>query len=122
MEIYDLFLSDGSVSLKRDFAQSTPIKIVQDTGAPQSLILDTLPFSEKTSFGTTVLIQGVECGSISVPLQNTYLPSDLVTGLVAVGIIPFLPFKDVHLLLGNDLACYKVRKLDFSNNRNSNNR
>ena len=45
MEIYEPFLSYGSVSLNSDFAQSTPIKILRDTGASQSLILaDTLPF------------------------------------------------------------------------------
>ena len=32
------------------------------------------------------------------------MSSDLFTGLVAVVIRPFLPFKVVHLLLGNDLA------------------
>ena len=37
-----------------------------------------------------------------------YLSSDLVTGLVAVGIRPSLPFKGVHLLLDNDLAGDKV--------------
>ena len=104
MEIYEPFSSDGSVSLNSDFAQSTPIKILRDTGASQSLILaDTLPFSEKTSSGTSV-----ECGFINVPLHNIYLSSDLVTGLVAVGIRPSLPFKGVHLLLGNDLAGDKV--------------
>ena len=109
MEIYEPFLSDGSVSLNSDFAQSTPIKILRDTGASQSLILaDTLPFSEKTSSGTSVLIQGVECGFINVPLHSIYLSSDLVTGLVAVGIRPSLPFKGVHLLLGNELAGDKV--------------
>ena len=41
-------------------------------------------------------------------LHNIYLSSDLVTGLVAVGIRPSLPFKGVHLLLGNDLAGDKV--------------
>ena len=93
MEIYEPFLSDGSVSLNSDFAQSTPIKILRDTGASQSLILaDTLPFSEKTSSGTSVLIQGVECGFINVPLHNIYLSSDLVTGLVAVGIKTFFTF------------------------------
>ena len=93
MEIYEPFLSDGSMSLNSDFAQSTPIKILRDTGASQSLILaDTLPFSEKTFSGTGVLIQGVECGFINVPLHNIYLSSDLVTGLVAVGIRPSLPF------------------------------
>ena len=109
MEIYEPFLSDGSVSLNSDFAHSTPIKILRDTGASQSLILaDTLSFSEKTFSGTSVLIQGVECGFINVPLHNIYLSSDLVNGLVAVGIRPSLPFKGVHLLLGNDLAGDKV--------------
>ena len=109
MEIYEPFLSDGFVSLNSDYAQSTPIKILRDTGASQSLILaDTLPFSEKTSSGTSVLIQDVECGFVNVPLHNIYLSSDLVTGLVAVGIRPSLPFKGVHLLLGNDLAGDKV--------------
>ena len=109
MEIYEPFLSDGSVSQNSDFAQSTPIKILRDTGASQSLILaDTLPFSEKTSSGTSVLIQGVEYGFINVPLHNIYLSSDLVNGLMAVGIRPSLPFKGVHLLLGNDLAGDKV--------------
>ena len=109
MEIYEPFLSDGFVSLNSDSAQSTPIKILRDTGASQSLILaDTLPFSEKSSSGTSVLIQGVECGFVNVPLHNIYLSSDLVTGPVAVGIRPYLPFKGVHLLLGNDLAGDKV--------------
>ena len=99
MEIYEPFLSDGFVSLNSDSAQSTPIKILRDTGASQSLILaDTLPFSEKSSSGTSVLIQGVECGFVNVPLHNIYLSSDLVTGHVAVGIRPYLPFKGVHLL------------------------
>ena len=80
MEIYEPFLSNRFVSLNSDYAQSTPIKILRDTGASQSLILaDTLPFSEKTSSGTSVLIQGVECGFVNVPLHNIYLSSDLVT-------------------------------------------
>ena len=109
MEIYEPFLSDGFVSLNSDFAQSAPITILRDTGASQSLILaDTLPFSEKTSSGTSVLIQGVECGFVNVPLHNIYLSSDLVNGPVAVGIQQTLPFKGVHLLLGNDLAGDKV--------------
>ena len=109
METYEPFLSDGFVSLNSDFAQSTPITILRDTGASQSLILaDTLPFSEKTSSGTSVLIQGVECGFVNVPLHNIYLSSDLVKGPVAVGIRQTLPFKGVHLLLGNDLAGDKV--------------
>ena len=86
MEIYEPFLSDGFVSLNSDSAKSTSIKILQDTGASQSLILaDTLPFSEKTSSGISVLIHGIECGFVNVPLHNIYFSSDLATGLVAVG-------------------------------------
>ena len=107
--IYEPFLSDGLVSLNSYFAQSTPITILRATGASQSLSLaDTLPFSEKTSSGTSVLIHGVECGFVNVPLHNIYLSSDLVNGPEAVVIRQNLPFKDVHLLLGNDLAGDKV--------------
>ena len=93
-DIYEPFLSDGFVSLNSDFVQSAPITILRDTGASQSLILaDALPFSEKTSSGTSVLIQGVECGFVNVPLHNIYFSSELVNGPVAVGIRQTLPFK-----------------------------
>ena len=85
MEIYEPFLSDGFVSLNSDFALFAPITILRDTGASQSLILaDTLPFSEKSSSGTSVLTQGIACGFVNVPLHNNYLSSDLVNGPVAV--------------------------------------
>ena len=54
-------------------------------------------FSEKTSSGTSVLIQGIECGFVNVPLHNIYLSSDLVNGPLTVGIRQTLPFKGVHL-------------------------
>ena len=85
------------------------IKILRDRGASQSIILaNVLPFSEKTYSGTSVLIQGIECGSMNVPLHNIFLYSELVIGPVAVGIRPSLPFDGIHLLLGNDLAGAKV--------------
>ena len=87
MEIYEPFLSDGFVSLNSNGG------ILRDTGASQSLILaDTLPFSEKTSSGTRVLIQGVECGFVNVSLHNIYLSSDLVKDQALVGIRQTLPF------------------------------
>ena len=109
MEIFEPFMLNGFVSLSGDNCPPTPIKILRDTGASQSLILaDILPFSEKTSSGTSVLIQGVECGTVNIPLYHVNLSSDLVTGLVVIGITPSLPFKGVYLLLGNDLARDKV--------------
>ena len=105
---------NGFVSLSGDNCPPIPIKILRDTGASQSLILaDILPFSEKTSSGTSVLIQGVECGTVNIPLHHVNLSSDLVTGLVVIGIKPSLPFKGVHLLLGNDLADRLVNVLSF---------
>ena len=109
MEIFEPFMLNGFVSLSGDNCPLTPIKILRDTGASQSLILaDILPFSEKTSSGTSVVIQGVECGTVNIPLYHVNLSSDLVTGLVVIGITPSLPFKCAHLLLGNDLAGDKV--------------
>ena len=109
MEIFEPFMLNGFVSLSGDNCPPTPIKILRDTGASQSLILaDILPFSEKTSAGTSVLIQGVQCGTVNIPLHHVNLSSDLVTWLVVIGITPSLPFKGVHLLLGNDLAGDKV--------------
>ena len=46
-------------------------------------------FSEKNSSGTSVLIQGVKCEFVNVPLHDIYLSSDLVNGPVAVGIRNF---------------------------------
>ena len=97
MEIFEPFMLNGFVSLSGDNCPPTPIKISRDTGA-----------SEKTSSGTSVLIQGVECGTVNIPLHHINLSSDLVTGLVVIGIKPSVPFKGVHLLLGNDLAGDKV--------------
>ena len=112
MEIFEPFMLNGFVSLSGDNCPPTPIKLLRDIGASQSLILaDILPFSEKTSSGTSVLIQGVEYGTVNIPFHHVNLSSDLVTGLVVIGIKPSLPFKGVHLLLGNDLAEDKLNPL-----------
>ena len=88
----------------------TPIKILRDTGASQSLVLsDSLSFSEESSVGASVLIRGINCSEYSpVPLHTVYLKSNLVTRPVKVGIQRSLPFEGVHLILGNDLAGDKV--------------
>ncbi|VDI36493.1 Hypothetical predicted protein [Mytilus galloprovincialis] len=108
MEEYKPFMSDGFVSIVDDTTLQ-PIKILRDTGASQSLLLEgVLPLSEKTSVGASVLLQGVELGCIDVPLHRIYLKSDLITGPVVVGVRPNLPVEGVTLLLGNDLARNKV--------------
>ena len=108
-EVYEPFLSEGTVSLLHDKSITKPIRILRDTGASQSLILaEAIPLSEKSHSGKSVLIQGVECGLVTVPLHQVNLKSDLVSGTVTVGAQPSLPIEGVHLILGNDLAGDKV--------------
>ncbi|KAJ8040764.1 hypothetical protein HOLleu_15160 [Holothuria leucospilota] len=95
-EEYLPFVSEGFISLDGNSAHPpVKIKILRDTGATQSLLLDgVLPLSDSTSTGANVLIQGVECGFISVPLHKINLKSDLVSGSVIVGVRPTLPVKE----------------------------
>ena len=70
-------MSEGMISLIGDSTKPIHIKILRYTGASQSIILaDVLRFSEKTYLGTSVLLQGVECSFMNVPLHNIYLYSD----------------------------------------------
>ena len=73
------------------------------------MIQSVLPLSDQTSTATSVLIQGVELSTVTVPLHRVYLHSDLITGPVIVGIRPTLPVKGVSLVLGNDLTGGKVK-------------
>ena len=89
---YSPFVSQGTACLEG--SEKVPINILQDTGTTQSLILASiLPFSQKSSIGVNMLLQGVESGAISVPVHTIYLHSDLVSGPVIVGIRPCLPTK-----------------------------
>ena len=109
-EGYLPFVSEGYLSLSGDSTQQ-PVKVnmLRDTGASQSLLLKgVLPLSEQTAVGANVIIRGVECGYVSVPLHKICIKSDLVSGEVTVGVRPTLPVKGVSFLLGNDLAGDKV--------------
>ena len=103
------FVSEGFVSLSETSTSPVPIRILRDTGASQSLLLeDTLPFCDESATGDFNLIQGIEGRIMSVPLHSVFLKSDFVTGQVRVGLRSSLPVKGVSLLLGNDLAGGKV--------------
>ena len=107
-KLFKPFLSTGSVSLVNDVNLSK-VRVLRDTGASQSLILSTaLPFSEESSAGASVLIQGVEGGYKEVPLHVVHIETDLVCGNFVVGVVPSLPVWGVTLLLGNDLAGDRV--------------
>ncbi|PWI46234.1 hypothetical protein CEE45_17880, partial [Candidatus Heimdallarchaeota archaeon B3_Heim] len=109
MKRYDPFISTGKVSLNKDDSNKCQIRILRDTGATQSILLESaLPNAVSSTTGTKVLITGVEMGSIEIPLHKVYLESDLIKGDVIVGLKASLPIEGISLLLGNDLAGDKV--------------
>uniref|UniRef100_A0A8C6M3U4 SCAN box domain-containing protein n=1 Tax=Nothobranchius furzeri TaxID=105023 RepID=A0A8C6M3U4_NOTFU len=99
------FMSEGQVSLTESCATLTPVKILRDTGASQTLILQkVLPFDELSSTGSSVMLAGVNAVPVSRSLHRIYLWSGLFTGSCEVAVCPSLPVEGVALLLGNDLA------------------
>ena len=63
-----------------------------------------LPFSSVSFTGNSILLQGIELGTIRVPLHKVELSSDLVTGSIVVGLRPSLSVKRVAMTLGNNIA------------------
>lgn len=87
------FVMRSSVALSED-SDFEQILMLRDTGAAQSLILDSsLPFSADSYTGSNILVRGIELGCISVPLHSIYLKSDLVSGFVNIGVRSQLPFR-----------------------------
>ena len=106
--LYAPFLSHGSVSLVGQSAK-IPIKMLCDTSAKQTLILNSvLPFSSESFTGNSVLLQGIELGTVQVLLHNLELSSEILSSSVVVGLKPSLPVPGVSLILGNDIAGGKV--------------
>ena len=71
MENYKPFISEGVVSLVGYESSSQKVKILRDTGATQSFMLDgVLPLAENSFTGANVLISGVEMGVLEVPLYE----------------------------------------------------
>ena len=98
------FITDGFVTLPGAPGTEVPIRIIRDTAASQSFILENvLPFSDQSYTGEDVLVQGFEMGFVNVPLHDVSLLSDLVTGDFKVGVRPHLPIENVQVLLGNDI-------------------
>ena len=98
------FLSKGSVS-SVNCDDVKPVNILRDTGAAQSLMLDSvLPMLNSNSSDEQVVISGIGGGYTSVPLCQVKLDCNLVSGSVPVGVVSKLPVKGIDLSLGNDLA------------------
>ena len=109
MENYKAFISEEVVSLVGDENSSQKVKILRDTGATQSLMLDSvLPLTENSFTGANVLISGVEMGVLEVPLHEVNIKSSLINGNIVIGTRPSLPVEGISLILRNDLAGEKV--------------
>ena len=109
MENYKPFISEGVVSIVGDENSSQKVKILRDTGATQSLMLDSvLPLTENSFTGANVLISGVEMGVLEVPLHEVNIKSSLINGNIVIGMRPSLPVEGISLILGNDLAGERV--------------
>ena len=76
------------------------------------MVQSVLPLSEQISLAASVLIQGVELNTITVPLHRVYLRSSLITGPVVVGVRSTLPVTGVSFILGSDLARGKVDAME----------
>ena len=101
-------MSNGSGSLTAD-GVAVPLKILCDTGATQFVLLHVvLPLTKQSSAGACVLVQGVELGWLKVPFHKVYLRSNLVSGVVTVGVRPTLPIQGIAFIMGNNLAGVKV--------------
>ena len=107
MKKYKPFILEGVVSLLGDENSSQKVNILGDTGATQSLMLDSvLPLTENSFTGANVLISGVEMCVLEVPLHEVNIKSSLINGHISMR--PSLPVEGISLILGNDLAVEKV--------------
>uniref|UniRef100_UPI0035900FA8 uncharacterized protein n=1 Tax=Myxine glutinosa TaxID=7769 RepID=UPI0035900FA8 len=105
---YQPFIYEGLVSLKGDLTNPRPVRVLRDTGAHQSLMLEgILPLSKSTATGDSVRLQGIG-GCVSAPLHVIHLESDLMSGPVTVGLQATLPVEGVSVIIGNDLAGGKI--------------
>ena len=83
-------------SLVGDKSSSQKMKILRDTGATQSLLLDSvLPLTENSFTGANVLISGVEMGLLEVPLHEVNIRASLINGNIVIGMRPSLPVEGI---------------------------
>ncbi len=81
------FICDGVVSLSEAESEIKHIRILRDTGAAQSVILQSvLPFSEQSSCGSNVLVQGIDLTVVKVPLHQVFLRSGFISGNVKLAV------------------------------------
>ena len=84
--------------------------ILRDTGAAQSLLCSEVVTIPSESFtGDSVLVHGIEGSFESVPLCEIELQSDVIKGVVSIGVTKSCPVRGIPLVLGNDLSGERVK-------------
>ena len=97
------FCFDGLVSVSKT-SPPVSVSILRDTGAAQSvLIKSAVPFLDECYTGDFVVLNGVG-GTVTVPLCQMFLKTDLLAKPVIVAIKEQLPVDGVTFLMGNDIA------------------
>jgi predicted transcriptional regulator len=90
-------------SIISDDGTSVQIKVLRDTAALQSLLLQSsVPASCYEHTGEIRLLKGVSTQPIEVPLVELHLQTDFINDKVLCGLIQELP-EGVDFLLGNDI-------------------
>lgn len=74
---------EGIVSLIEASSETKHISILCDTGSALSFILQSvLPFTEQSSCGSSVLVQGIDLTVIKAPLHQMFLKSEIISGTI----------------------------------------
>ena len=99
-----------ATGLSQDYIEELiPVKILRDTGASESFIVESvLPFSSTSSSCRSLLVRGIDLNTFVVPLHRIMLYSELVEGEVEMGIHTPLPVDCVHVILGKSYADGRV--------------
>ena len=106
--LFDPFTIVGTVSSPITETKGKPVKILRDTGAAQSCLLEgVLPREECDYTGENVLLKVIGC-FVEAPLCRVKLQSMMITDEVVVAIVPDIPTPGVEMLLANDLCGDKV--------------
>lgn len=108
LDLLTPFLSKGRLLLSEGSSWKDVV-IFRDTGAIQTLILESaLQGANTLDTGEVVLVEGVTSDTRAVPLHKVTLESDFHKGVCTVGVTSYLPFPNVDVIVGNDLAGDKV--------------
>lgn len=90
------FITKGFVSVTGQKKDKIPFTILQDTGAHQSFMLDSvLPLSDQTVCDSDVLVWGIRLSVLRAPLHRAHSHSPVITGHVKVALSSQLPIKGV---------------------------